>query len=74
MAMHELNIKDVFRVERLRQMSTSSQEPTSVSRSRPAKTSIKAGMEALMKELLGHTGLDNDQEPAVSFDPEHIVH
>lgn len=70
--MHELNIKDVFRVERLRQMSTSSQEPASASRSRPAKTS--AGMEALMKELLGYTGLDHEQEQSVSFDPEHIVH
>lgn len=73
--MHELNIKDVFPTERLRQMSTATAEQASSSRHhRAEKSSIKAGMEALMKELLGQTGLSDPQNDTVPFDPEHIVH
>lgn len=68
--MHELNIKDVFRSERLRQMGTSANESATVSRTRVSgeKTSLKAGMEALMQELLGHTNIQSSED---DLDSEH---
>lgn len=73
--MHELNIKDVFRTERLRQMGSNANDHTPSSRTRTEKTSLKAGMEALMQELLGHTkNQENDEHQTIERDPDITLH
>jgi hypothetical protein len=73
--MHEFNIKDVFRAERLRQMPSNIKDSEYSSRDSLDRHSIKEGMSALMKELLGHTGQDEpESHKKMTHIPKDIIH